>query len=97
MGELSVRIVVPMDMKKLSHISSLPLLHPEIFVASSSPECGRRSQHVLAQRPHHAVGAGAVSNDICCAEDEADDEADGCHCSVHVHTIGPGPTYCRPS
>jgi len=42
------------------------------------PESGRRADHVLAQRAHHAIRARAEAYDVGCAKDEADDQADGC-------------------
>ena len=77
MGELSVRMVVPIDMKKLGTVSA----HRPItaFHSDCIPKCGRRTKHVLTQRPHHAVRTRAVSDDIGRAEDESDDEPDSCH------------------
>ena len=41
------------------------------------PEGGRRADHVLAQRAHHAVRSRAEADDVGCAKDEADDQTDG--------------------
>jgi len=77
-GELSVRMVVPIDMKNLhrsqyQHRSTCLLVSCAIL-----PERRRRAQHVLSQSPHHAVWAGSVSYNVRCAEDEADDQTDRC-------------------
>ena len=45
--------------------------------SSSIPKGGSRTQHVLAQSPHHAVRARAEADDVGRAEDEANDQADG--------------------
>jgi hypothetical protein len=42
------------------------------------PESGCRADHVLAQRAHHAVRSRAEADDVGCAKDEADDQADSC-------------------
>lgn len=42
------------------------------------PESGSRSDHVLAEGSHHAIGSRAESDDVGCAEDEANDQADSC-------------------
>lgn len=39
---------------------------------------GAAAEHVLAEGAHDAVLAGAVFHDVVAAEDEADDETDGC-------------------
>lgn len=40
------------------------------------PKGGSRTQHVLAQSPHHAVRARTEADDVGRAEDEANDQAD---------------------
>ena len=76
MGELSVRMVVPMDMKNLRKVSARLRKFLDIF-SSCIPERGSRANHVLAQSPHHAVRARAETDDVGCAEDESNDQADG--------------------
>jgi len=46
--------------------------------SSSIPKGGSRPNHVLAQSPHHAVRARSEANDVGCAEDETNDQADSC-------------------
>lgn len=54
----------------------------------SIPESSCRADHVLAERAHHAVGSRAEANDVGCAKDEADDQADGCRKSQRIyHTV----------
>jgi hypothetical protein len=75
MGELSVRIVVPMDMKNLRKmLAQLRKLFDRL--SSRIPKGGSRANHVLAQSPHHAVRARAEADDVGRAEDEANDQAD---------------------
>jgi hypothetical protein len=61
MGELSVRMVVPMAMKKLWRSVSTECA----FERSYLPECGRRSCHVLSKSSQHAVWPGPESHDVC--------------------------------
>ena len=42
----------------------------------SIPKCSCRTEHVLAQSPHHTIRARSEANDVGCAEDEANDKAD---------------------
>jgi hypothetical protein len=48
------------------------------------PEGGRRADHVLAERAHHAVRSRAETDDVGCAKDEADDKADSCRQSQRI-------------
>jgi hypothetical protein len=48
-----------------------------VSFSSRIPKGGSRANHVLAQSPHHAVGARAEADNVGCAEDEANDQADG--------------------
>jgi hypothetical protein len=50
----------------------------KVFNSFSSriPKGGSRTEHVLAQSPHHAVRARAEADDVGRAEDEANDQAD---------------------
>lgn len=71
----SVLMVVPMDMKKLSHQS----VYASYLVpyANCVPKCCSRTCHVLSQCSHHAIWTWAESNDVRCAEYKANDETDG--------------------
>jgi len=40
------------------------------------PECRRRTQHVLTERPHHAIRSWSISDNICCSKNETNDQAD---------------------
>lgn len=69
-GELSDRITLPMDMKKLEirqwlRFHPLPLRNRLVI----SPKRSARTQHVLTQCSHDTVGSGAVSEDVGCACD----------------------------
>ena len=46
-------------------------------ISSRIPKGGSRADHVLAQSPHHAVRARTETDDVGCAKDEANDQADG--------------------
>jgi hypothetical protein len=61
MGELSVRMVVPMAMKKLWR----PVSADGAIVGSNIPKCGCRTCHVLSKGSQHAVWPGSESNDVC--------------------------------
>jgi hypothetical protein len=88
MGELSVRIVVPMDMKNLDTIISDHGSLPTLFLMSRLPKRRCRTQHVLTQCPQHAVGPWAVSYNVRCAEDEADYQTHSCmYVSVHIKLL----------
>ncbi len=72
-GEESLRITLPMDMKKLHRVScplslSLPVIAlPPPFL--NLPKRCAGCRHVLAQRPHDTVRTGAVPEDVdraCC-------------------------------
>jgi len=77
MGEVpSVRMVLPMDMKKLDGVSN-----ESMYVSATSwkrcvPKSGGGTSHVLSQGSQHAIWTGAESDDVGRAKDEADDEAD---------------------
>jgi hypothetical protein len=75
-GELSVRMVVPMDMKKLHPPSALQ--QDKQIHHSYVPKCRRRSHHVLSQRSHHSIWSRSVSYDVRCAEDEPDNQSNSC-------------------
>jgi hypothetical protein len=47
------------------------------ILSSRIPKGGSRAHHVLAQSPHHAVRARTEADDVGCAKDEANDQADG--------------------
>lgn len=64
-GDLpSVRITLPIDMKKLSIHGEQNPPWPGQSGRVCVPECGTRSKHVLAERSHHSVRAGTISHDI---------------------------------
>ena len=50
------------------------------MVSSRIPKGGSRTQHVLAQSPHHAVRARTEADDVGRAEDEANDQTDSWRC-----------------
>ena len=95
MGELSVRIIVPMDMKQLQCVSQAHLL--TVFHAVVLPKRRGRPEHILTQRPQHAIGTWAEAYDVRCAEDESDDQADRYVASAeflpisatHLHVLPP--------
>lgn len=41
---------------------------------SCVPKGGGGAQHILPKCPKHAIRAWAKSDDVCCAEDESDNE-----------------------
>lgn len=41
-------------------------------------KCSTRADHVLAQCPKRSLWSSAEANDVCCAEDESNNEANGC-------------------
>ena len=73
-GELSVRMVVPMDMKKL--VVSVPSHRYLHYSFDFLPKgcCG--TEHVLSECSHHSLRSWSESDDVGRAEDEADDESD---------------------
>ena len=91
MGELSVRIALPIDMKNLGRSERAPREGPD-----THPNVAAEAQHVLPKRPHQPVGPGAVPHDVDAAEDEADDEADRWQCQP-VQSRDPCMAYSRPS
>jgi len=77
MGEVpSVRMVLPMDMKKLHCVSDESMYVTATSWRKGVPKSGGGTSHVLSQGSQHAIGTGAESDDVGCAKDETDDEAD---------------------
>lgn len=63
MGDVSVRMTLPIDMKKLeTGVVSLDV-RQRGKTAGYEPEGGARHGHVLPKRPHDTVGARSVSED----------------------------------
>ena len=76
-GELSVRMVVPMDMKKLgTSVSHCLFTLLGSCGRCAIPKCCRRAHHVLTQSAEHTIWSRTESDDVGRAEDEADDETD---------------------
>lgn len=63
-GELSVRITDPMDMKKLGKRLATSASECEKKGEDLVPKRGGRSHHILPQSSHHTIGASAKSHDV---------------------------------
>ena len=63
MGEASVLIAEPIDMKNLLEWS-LSAWAAEPRLGSDGPECGSRTQHILSQSAHHSSRPWTVADDV---------------------------------